>query len=53
MIPKPEHLGPKYAAHFKDQSIIDVYHFRPPHSPEVFETLLGLLVDELTGVHHR
>jgi SAM-dependent methyltransferase len=45
MLPKPNHLGPHYASHFKDQSIIDAYHHRPPYSKEVFERLSELITD--------
>lgn len=46
MQPKPSHLGLKYAEQFKDTSIVDVYHHRPPHSDEAINALLALISDE-------
>lgn len=46
MLPKPEHLGLPYASQFKDQSIIDAYHFRVPHPPALFSILKQLVPDE-------
>lgn len=46
MKPKPGHLGLKYAEQFKDRSIAEVYHRRPPYSDETIARLLGLVVDE-------
>lgn len=43
MLPKPKHLGPEYAAQFKDQSIATAYHNRPPYPAEIF-TLLDTLI---------
>ena len=45
-IPKPKHLGPEYAAQFKDRSVADAYVNYPPYSVEVFEVLDGLIEDE-------
>lgn len=46
MIPKPKHLGPDYASAFQDQSLVDVYHLRPPYSPEVFDILVSLITEK-------
>lgn len=46
MKPKPGHLGLKYAEQFKDTSIVEVYHHRPPYSDETIRLLLELVVDE-------
>ncbi len=45
-IPKPKHLGPEYAEHFKDRSVVDAYVNYPPYSAEVFEVLTGLMPHE-------
>ena len=45
-IPRPKHLGPKYAGQFKDKSVADAYVNYPPYSAEVFEVLDGLIQDE-------
>jgi SAM-dependent methyltransferase len=45
MLPKPEHLGPDYAAQFQDQSVVAAYRFRPPYPDEVFRILAGLIRD--------
>jgi len=44
--PKPKHLGPEYAAAFKDKSLVEVYHLRPPYPPEVFDILVSLITEE-------
>ena len=44
--PKPSHLGLKYAEQFKDSSIAEAYHFRPPYPDEILHHLINLLVDE-------
>jgi len=44
--PKPKHLGPEYAAAFKDRSLVEVYHLRPPYSSEVFDILVSLITEE-------
>jgi ubiquinone/menaquinone biosynthesis C-methylase UbiE len=46
MNPKPSHLGLKYAEQFKDASVAEVYHHRPPYSAEAIRTLLELMIDE-------
>ncbi|HEY7420049.1 MAG TPA: methyltransferase domain-containing protein [Ktedonobacteraceae bacterium] len=46
MKPKPSHLGLKYAEQFKDTSIVEVYHHRPPYSDEAIRLLLKLVTDE-------
>lgn len=46
MKPKPGHLGLKYAEQFKDTSIVEVYHHRPPYSDEVIKELIALAIDE-------
>jgi SAM-dependent methyltransferase len=43
MKPKPKHLGPEYASAFQDKSLVEVYHLRPPYSPEVFDFLVSLI----------
>ena len=45
-ITKPKHLSPEYASIFQDQSVVDVYHHRPPYPDAVFDALLDLIVDE-------
>jgi ubiquinone/menaquinone biosynthesis C-methylase UbiE len=46
MNPKPSHLGLKYAEQFKDTSIAEVYHHRPPYSDEAIGTLIALMTGE-------
>jgi len=46
MLPKPDHLGPEYAAQFTDPSVAAVYHLRPPYLDEVFDVLTDLIVDQ-------
>ncbi len=46
MEPKPSHLGLKYADQFKDSSIVEVYHYRPPYPDEAIDKLLALITDE-------
>jgi trans-aconitate methyltransferase len=41
--PKPDHLGPEYAAQFADRSVALAYYTRPPYPPELFAQLLSLL----------
>ena len=48
--PRPEHLGRAYAERFRDQSVVDAYHFRPPYPEETFDILLSLLTDEPRAV---
>ena len=45
MLPKPEHLGPEYAAQFQDQSVVAAYRHRPPYPDEVFTILAGLITE--------
>lgn len=47
---KPKHLGPEYASAFQDQSLVDVYHLRPPYSSEVFDILVSLITEEPRAV---
>ncbi len=46
MEPKPGHLGLKYVEQFKDASIVEVYHHRPPYADEAISKLVALIVDE-------
>lgn len=46
MNPKPSHLGLKYAEQFKDTSIVEAYHHRPPYSDKTIDLLLKLVTDE-------
>ena len=41
-IPKPAHLGAKYAAQFEDPSVAAAYFARAPYHPEFFDVLRGL-----------
>lgn len=43
MKPKPKHLGTIYGEQFKDKSIVDAYHLRPPYPEELFPFLVGLV----------
>lgn len=43
---KPTHLGLKYAEQFKDTSIAEVYHHRPPYADEAIQKLIDLITDE-------
>ncbi len=45
-MPRPEHLGVEHAARFRDQSVVDAYHFRPPYPEETFDLLVSLITDE-------
>ena len=45
-IPRPKHLGPKYADQFKDRSVAAAYVNYPPYAPELFQVLAGLIQDE-------
>jgi predicted TPR repeat methyltransferase len=40
---KPEHFGVKYAETFKEQSVVDVYQYRPPIPYEAFDILTSLV----------
>jgi len=44
--PRPEHLGLEFAARFRDQGVVDTYHFRPPYPEETFDILTSLITDE-------
>jgi ubiquinone/menaquinone biosynthesis C-methylase UbiE len=46
MQPRPKYLRTEYASRFKDQSVVDVYHHRPPYPGELFDILVGLITDE-------
>lgn len=46
MKPKPGHLGLKYAEQFKDSSIAEAYHHRPPYADEAIRKLVELITDE-------
>src|SRR5829696_6445234 len=46
MLPKPKHLGPEYAAQFKDAGVVAAYHHRPPYPDEAFTVLLELLAGQ-------
>ena len=48
--PRPEHLGRAYAERFRDQSVVDAYHFRAPYPEETFDILVSLLTDEPRAV---
>lgn len=45
MLPKPNHLGPAYAAQFTDPSVVAAYHLRPPYPADLFDVLDRLIVD--------
>lgn len=45
MIPKPEHLGPTYAAQFGDAAVASAYRHRPHYPAAAFDLLLELLGD--------
>lgn len=42
MLPKPAHLGPRYAAQFEDAGVASAYRFRPPYPLEFFDVLSRL-----------
>jgi SAM-dependent methyltransferase len=46
MVAKPKHLEKTYAEQFKDESVVNAYHFRPPYSNDLFNFLLTLIPDE-------
>ena len=50
MLPKPEHLGPEYAAQFSDPSVVAAYPHRPPYPPDVFPILAGLVAGQPRAV---
>lgn len=41
--PKPAFLGASFGDQFADQSIVDVYHLRPPYPAAVFDMLESLM----------
>ena len=43
MISKPKQWSAEYAGIFKDQSVVDAYHYRPDYPPETFVILAGLI----------
>jgi ubiquinone/menaquinone biosynthesis C-methylase UbiE len=45
MQPKPAHLGPIYAEQFKDSSVVERYHYRPPYPAEAINMLISLITD--------
>ena len=54
MKPKPKHLGRNHAETFKDESVVDVYHHRPPHHPSLFRFLAHLIPDgNSLAIHKR
>ena len=50
MKPKPKHLGPEYAAQFKDASVVEAYRTRPEYPRETFAILSELITDEPRSV---
>lgn len=44
--PRPEQWGLEYATRFRDQGVVDAYHFRPPYPEETFDILASLISDE-------
>ena len=49
MMPKPAHLGSRYASQFADPSVVAAYNLRPPYPDETFR-ILESLVDGDAGV---
>ncbi len=43
MKPNPKHLERNHAETFKDASIVNLYHHRPPHHPSLFRFLTDLI----------
>jgi SAM-dependent methyltransferase len=43
---RPSHLTPENAARFQEPGVVDVYHLRLPHPPEVFTQLAELLPEQ-------
>jgi len=43
--PRPEQWGLEYAARFRDQGVVDTYHFRSPYPGETFDILASLITD--------
>ncbi|MGH2560279.1 MAG: class I SAM-dependent methyltransferase, partial [Thermomicrobiales bacterium] len=46
VLPKPDHLAPKYGAQFQDASVVAAYHHRPHYPAPIFDLLTGLIADE-------
>ena len=46
MQPKPKHLETAYAEQFKDESVVQAYHYRPPYPEELFPCLAELVKGE-------
>ncbi len=46
MLPKSDHLAPKYGEQFKDLSMVKAYQYRPPYPDEVFEILSNLITEQ-------
>jgi ubiquinone/menaquinone biosynthesis C-methylase UbiE len=46
MLQKPKYLAPEYGAQFKDLSIVEAYHHRPPYPAETFTILAELINSE-------
>jgi SAM-dependent methyltransferase len=42
MEPKPKGWSEQYGAVFRDRSVVDAYHLRPPHPEETFDVLARL-----------
>jgi len=43
---RPPYLGPEFSTRFRDRSVVDAYHLRPPYPEEVFDILVDLITDE-------
>ncbi len=50
MLPKPPHLGRKYAEQFQDASVVAAYPLRPPYPDGLFPLLAGLVDAECGDV---
>lgn len=50
MIQKPKHYARKHAEVFKDISVAESYHYRPPYPPEVFDLLIKLAGQGTSGL---
>ncbi len=46
MQPKPNFFGPQVASAFQDPSVVTAYQYRPTYPAEVFDILVGLVVDD-------
>lgn len=47
---KPAHLTPEHSDHFKDESVVELYHLRLPYPTETFSILCDLITDEPRAV---